>query len=117
MERFYMSVYDLILKRIREIQGKTEEEEPLTNISASSMLTAEITLISSLLIALIMVRLISKTLMIVLVIAVFFIALMVSPIMPKLMREQNDSFSNMIFYIVLALGIIVALFYWGNLNV
>ena len=42
-----MSVYDLILKRIREIQGKTEEEEPLTNISASSMLTAEITLISS----------------------------------------------------------------------
>ena len=55
--------------------------------------------------------------MIVLVIAVFFIALMISHIMPKLMREQNDSFSNMIFYIVLALGIIVALFYWGNLNV
>jgi len=60
-----MSIYDLILKRIREIQGKTEEEEPLTNISASSMLTAEITLISSILIALIMVRLINKALMIV----------------------------------------------------
>jgi len=117
MRRFHMSIYDLILKRIREIQGKTEEEEPLTNISASSMLTAEITLISSILIALIMVRLINKALMIVLVIAVFFIALMITPIMPKLIREQNDSFNNMIFYIVLALGILIALFYWGNLNV
>ncbi len=112
-----MNIYDLILKRIREIQGKTEEEEPITNISASAMLTAEITIISSLLIALIMVRLINKALMIVLVIAVFFIILMATPIMPKLRREQNDSFSNMIFYVVLALGILITLLYWGNLNV
>lgn len=109
-----MSIYDLIL---RGLTGKSEEEEPLTNISASAMLTAEITLISSVLIALIMVRLVSKALMIVLVIAVFFIALMATPIMPKLIREQNDSFSNMIFYIVLALGILITLFYWGNFNV
>ena len=112
-----MSVYDMILKRIRELQGKTEEEEPITNISASAMLTAELTLIASVLIAVVMVRLINTALMIVLVIAVFFIALMAMPIMPKLRREQNDSFRNLVFYVVVALGIIIALFYWGNLNV
>lgn len=110
-----MSVYDSILKRIREIQGKTEEEEPITNVSASAMLTAELTLIASLLIAVVMVRLISPALMIVMVVAVFFIALTAMPIMPKLRKEQSDSFNNMIFYVVVALGILVALFYWGNL--
>ena len=112
-----MSIYDIILKRIREIQGKTEEEEPITNISASATLTAELTLIATVLIAVVMGRLISTTLMIVLVIAVFFIAITAMPIMPKLRREQNDSFRNMIFYVIVALGIIIALFYWGNLNV
>jgi energy-converting hydrogenase B subunit G len=111
-----MSFYDLIIKRIREIQ-KTEEEEPVTNVTASAMLTAELTLIASLLIAVVMIRLIHPVLMIVMIIAVLIIALMAMPIMPKLRREQNDSFNNMIFYVVIALGIIIALFYWGNLNV
>ncbi len=111
-----MSVYDVIMKRIRDIQGKTEKEEPITNISASAMLTAELTLVASVLIAVVMVRLISPLLMIVLVAAVFFIAFMAMPIMPKLREEQNDSLNNMMFYMVLALGIIIALFYWGNLN-
>lgn len=110
-----MSFYDSILKRIREIQGKAEEEEPITNVSATATLTAELTLIASLLIAVVMVRLISPALMIIMIIAVFFIAIMAMPIMPKLRREQNDSFNNMIFYVVVALGIIIALFYWGNL--
>ena len=111
-----MSFYDLIIKRIREIQ-KTEDEEPVTNVTASAMLTAELTLIASLLIAVVMIRLIHPVLMIVMIIAVLIIALMAMPIMPKLRREQNDSFNNMIFYVVIALGIIIALFYWGNLNV
>ena len=111
-----MSFYDLIIKRIREIQ-KTEDEEPVTNVTASAMLTAELTLIASLLIAVVMIRIIHPVLMIVMIIAVLIIALMAMPIMPKLRREQNDSFNNMIFYVVIALGIIIALFYWGNLNV
>jgi energy-converting hydrogenase B subunit G len=112
-----MNLYDLIIKRIREIQEKAEEEEPITNVTASAMLTAELTLIASLLIAVVMLRLIHPVLMIILIIAILIIALMAMPIMPKLRREQNDSFNNMIFYVVLALGIIIALFYWGNLNV
>ncbi len=112
-----MNIYDVILKRIRNIQEKAEQEEPVTNVTASAMLTAELTLIASVLIAVVMIRLIHPVLMIVLLIAVFFIALMAMPIMPRLRKEQDDSFNNMIFYVVLALGIIIALFYWGNLNV
>jgi energy-converting hydrogenase B subunit G len=112
-----MSFYDIILKRIREIQEKAEEEEPITNVTASAMLTAELTLIASLLIAVIMIRLVHPILMIIMIIAIFIIAIMAMPIMPKLRKEQNESFNNMIFYVVIALGIIIALFYWGNLNV
>ena len=112
-----MSFYDVIIKRIREIQEKAEDEEPITNVTASAMLTAELTLVASLLIAVVMIRLVHPVLMIILVIAILIIALMAMPIMPKLRSEQNDSFNNMIFYVILALGIIIALFYWGNLNV
>jgi hypothetical protein len=66
-----MNLYDLIVKKIKDIQG-TDDESPITNISTSSMLTAEITLISSILVALIMLRLVSKILMIVAVLVVLF---------------------------------------------
>ncbi|NYB27473.1 MAG: energy-converting hydrogenase B subunit G, EhbG [Methanobacteriaceae archaeon] len=112
-----MSFYDIILKRIRKIQEKAEEEEPITNVTASAMLTAELTLIASVLVAVVMVRLIHPVLMIIMIAAVLIIALMAMPIMPRLRREQNDDLNNMMFYVVVALGIIVALFYWGNLNV
>ena len=47
-----MNLYDLIVKKIKNIQG-VGDESPVTNISTSSMLTAEITLISSILVALV----------------------------------------------------------------
>jgi energy-converting hydrogenase B subunit G len=96
---------------------ETGDEEPVTNISATAMLTAEITLISSILIAVVMLRLLNKTLMLGLVVVLFLILLMAMPIMPRLRREQNDSLASMSFYVIIALAIIVSLFYWGNLNV
>jgi len=112
-----MGIYDIILKRIKEIQSKTKEDEPVTNISTSSMLAAEITLISSLIVASIMLRFINKALMMVAVLILILIAVIAMPIMPKLRKEQSDSFSNMLFYMILALGIIITLFYWGSVNV
>ena len=96
---------------------ETGDDKPVTNIAASSMLTAEITLISSILIAVVMLRLLNITLMIALVVLVFVLVFLAMPIMPRLKREQNDSLASMSFYVILALGIIVTLFYWGNLNV
>lgn len=112
-----MGFYDQIIKRLREIQEKAEKEEPVTNVTASALLTAELTLIASVLIAVVMLRLVHPVLMIIIIAAVFIIAFMLMPIMPRLRKEQNDSFNSMIFYVILALGIIIALFYWGNLNV
>ncbi len=96
---------------------ETGDEGPVTNISATSMLTAEITIISSLLIAVVMLRLLNRALMMAMVVIVFLIIFMAMPIMPKLKREQNDSLATMSFYVIVALAIIVSLFYWGNLNV
>lgn len=112
-----MNIYDLIRRRIKEIQGESQKEEPISNIFTSSILTAEITLISTLLIAAVMLRFVSRVLMIFVVLALIFMAIIVMPIMPKLKREQNDSLASMTFYVILALGIVTVLFYWGNLHV
>ena len=111
-----MNLYDLIVKRIKDAQ-EADSEGPVTNVSTSAMLTAEITLISSVLVALIMLRLVNTVLMIVAVLVVLFAAVLAMPTMPRLKREMNDSINGMIFYVVLALVIVIALFYWGSLNV
>jgi energy-converting hydrogenase B subunit G len=112
-----MNIYDIILKKIKDVRMETGDDSPVSNMAASSMLTAEITLISSLLIAVVMFRLLNKTLMIALVVAIFVLAFVAMPIMPRLKREQSDSIASMSFYVIIALAIIVVLFYWGNLNV
>jgi len=111
-----MNLYDLIVKKIKDIQG-LGDDTAITNISTSSMLTAEITLISSILVALIMLRMVSKVLMIVAVLVVLLAALVAMPLMPRFKKEQNDSMASMMFYVMLALAIVITLFYWGNLNV
>ncbi len=112
-----MNIYDIILKKIKDVRMETGDDRPVSNMAVSSMLTAEITLISSLLIAVVMFRLLNKTLMIVLVVVIFLLAFVAMPLMPRLKREQNDSLASMSFYVIIALGIVVVLFYWGNLNV
>jgi energy-converting hydrogenase B subunit G len=112
-----MNIYDIILKKIKDVRMETGDDQPVSNIAASSMLTAEITLISSLLISVVMLRLLNKTLMIAVVVVLFVLVFLAMPIMPRLKREQNDSLASMSFYVIVALGIIVTLFYWGNLNV
>jgi energy-converting hydrogenase B subunit G len=112
-----MSLYDIIINRIKKVQTQGEEEGPVTSIDASSTLAAEITLLSSLLVAAIMLRFFSNALMIIAVLLVIAIAVFAMPIMPKLKREQNDSLNGMVFYVILALGIVTVLFYWGSLNV
>ena len=102
--------------RIKEVQ-ESGSGGPVTNVSTSAMLTAEITLISSVLVALIMLRLVNNVLMIVAVLAVLFAAVLAMPIMPRLKSEMNDSLYGMTFYVVLALVIVITLFYWGSLNV
>ncbi len=112
-----MNLYDLIIGKIEQIQDKAKEQETVTNMSASSILAAEITLLSSVLIAAIMLRKISDILMVVVVLALFFIMVTAMPIIPRLKREQNDSINSMTFYVILTLGVLITLFYWGTSHV
>jgi energy-converting hydrogenase B subunit G len=111
-----MNLYDIIVKKIKDIQGAVDDG-PVTNVSVSSVLTAEITLISSIIVALIMLRLVNKVLMVVAVLAVLAVVLLAMPLMPRLKGEQNDSLASMTFYVVIALAIVITLFYWGSSNV
>lgn len=111
-----MNLYDLILNKIRKIQ-EPGDKEPVTNISTSSILTAEITLISSILVIMIMLRLVNTVLMIIALLVVLAIISVATPLIPRFKKEQNDSFASMIFYIILALAIVITLFYWGSYNV
>jgi energy-converting hydrogenase B subunit G len=112
-----MNLYDLIIGKIEQIQDKAKEQETVTNMSASAVLAAEITLISSVLIAAIMLRKISDVLMVVVVLALFFIMVTAMPIIPRLKKEQNDSINSMTFYVILTLGVLITLFYWGTSHV
>ncbi len=112
-----MSLYDVIINKIKQIQDSDKEGGPVTNITASSTLAAEITLLSSILVVVIMLRYYSNALMVIAVLLVIGIIVFAMPIMPKLKKEQNDSLNSMIFYAILILGIITTLFYWGSLNV
>jgi energy-converting hydrogenase B subunit G len=109
-----MNIYDIILKKIKEVRMETGDDGPVSNISASAMLTAEITLISSLLIGVLLLRHLNTTLMLVLIVLIFVMVFYAMPIMPRLKREQNDSLASMNFYVIIALGIIVTLFFWGR---
>jgi energy-converting hydrogenase B subunit G len=109
-----MNIYDIILKKIKEVRMETGDDGPVSNISATSMLTAEITLISCLLLGVVMLRLLNTTLMLALIVLISAILLFAMPIMPRLKKEQNDSLTSMNFYIIIALGIIVTLFFWGR---
>ena len=112
-----MSLYDTIINKIKQVQEYDKEGEPVTSIAASSTLTAEITLLSSILVAVIMLRYFSNALMIIAVLLVAAIAIFAMPLMPRFKREQNDSLNSMVFYVIIALTIITMLFYWGNFNV
>ena len=74
---------------MREVQKKAEEDQPITNITASAMLAAELTLIASVLVAVIMVRLIHPVLMIIMIAKVLIIAVMPGPSCPDLERNRT----------------------------
>jgi energy-converting hydrogenase B subunit G len=35
------------------------------------------------------------------------------PLIPKVIKEENNSLDTMLFYVILTLGIVVCLIYWG----
>ena len=107
-----MNLYELVHDKIKEIHARTENET-VSGVSTASYLASELVVIVSILITSILLRKISPILMIVGILVIFAIIITNNPIMPKFRRAQNDSLNNMMFYALLVLALLVAIFYWG----
>jgi len=114
-----MGLYDKIVNSLKGITNIKEKlkDDLATNESVSSALAAELTLISTILIAAIMFRHINIILTIVAVSGLAFILITNMPLIPKLMKEQSDSLEKMTFYSILTLSILITIIYWGIFNV
>ena len=107
-----MNLYDLLNNKIKQIQSKTENQT-VSGVSTASYLASELVLIVSILITSILLRKINIILMIASLLVIFAIIMNNLPLMPKLRRAQNDSLNNMMFYALVVLAALVAIFYWG----
>ena len=108
-----MNMYDKLVETLKSTFGQDPEKTLVSASKTSSIVSAELVLMASLLIAALTIRLISPSLMIVVVVALMLLFMFATPIMPKLYKEHNDDFNNMMFYAVLTLAIFAIVFYWG----
>ena len=111
-----MRLYDIIVNSFKGVKKKVVKDS-VTNESVSSALAAELTLISTLLIAVIMLRHFNTILAVVIVLGLGLFLITNMPIIPKIKREQDDSLDKMMFYTILTLGILITIVYWGTTNV
>ena len=105
-----MSYYDDFLKFIKEKFSKKH----MTNENVSGAIASELIVISSLLVMALLLRHISVLLSGIVLIVLILLIVSNLPLSIKLFDEQDDSLDKMMFYTIMALGIIVSLIYWGG---
>lgn len=110
-----MNMYDKLVKTLKSTFGADAEKTLVPGAKTASIMSAELVLMASLLIAALTIRLVSPALMLVVVVGLMILFVYGTPLMPKLYKEHNDDLNNMMFYAVLALALIAIVFYWGNI--
>ncbi len=107
-----MSLYDSFLDSIKDLRSKLKND-PATMDNVSGALAAEITVIVSLLLSALLMSHVNMfaSVFLVIILAVLLISNM--PLAPKIKSEQGDSLEKMSFYIIVTLGVLVAVIYWG----
>ncbi len=108
-----MNMYEKLVATLKSTFGADPEETLVPGVQTSSIMSAELLLMASIMIAALTIRLVSPALMIVVEVALMLIFIYATPLMPKLYKEHNDDLNNMTFYAVLALAIIAIIFNWG----
>lgn len=111
-----MGLYEKILNSFKGLKERITND-PITNESVSSTLAAELTLISTILIAAIMLRHLNIILTVIVVLGLGLFLVTNMPLIPALKSEQSDSLEKMLFYIIVTLGILITVLYWGIANV
>ena len=108
-----MKLYDQIFNVVKQFR-KVFSPGPVTNADVSGSITAEIFLIVSLILAVLLLRHISVLLagLVALILAIVLISNI--PLIPKFKMEQDDSLERMLFYAIVTLSVIVVFMYWGG---
>jgi energy-converting hydrogenase B subunit G len=107
-----MSLYSLIANSIEKFKNRINED-PTTNENVSSAIAAELTLISTILIAAIMLRHVNILLTVIVILGLGVYLITDMPLISKFKKEQDDSLNKMMFYVILTLAILVTVIYWG----
>ena len=87
----------------------------LNNENVSGAIAAELILISSVLLSALLLRHISVIFTAIIILILIVLIFTNLPISIKLFSEQDDSMDKMMFYCIIALGIIVSVIYWGGI--
>ena len=107
-----MALYQKFLDSIKGLRSSLSKD-PTTMDNVSGALAAEFLVFVSLILAELFLRHISviASIVVVILVAVLFFTNM--PLAGKIKSEQSDSLEKMTFYVVITLGILIAVIYWG----
>jgi energy-converting hydrogenase B subunit G len=107
-----MTLYQKFLDSMKELKSSLSKD-PITMGNVSGAMATEFLVFVSLILAALFLRHINVTasIVVVLLVAVLFFTNM--PLAGKIKSEQSDSLEKMTFYVVVVLGILVAVIYWG----
>ena len=108
-----MKLYDKffnVAKRFKQIFTSGS----VTNSEVSGILTAELLLIVSIILLVVLIRHVNILLCGVMTLLVAIILIANMPLIPKFKVEQEDSLNKMLFYSIITLSIIIIFIYCGN---
>ena len=111
-----MKLYDQIFNVVKQFR-KLFSPGPVTNADVSGSITAEIFLIVSIVLAVILLRHVSVLVAGLATLVVAIVLITNIPLIPKFKIEQEDSLEKMLFYAILAAGLIGIFVYWGGMLV
>ncbi len=107
-----MALYQKFLDSIKGLKSNLSKD-PTTMDNVSGALAAELLVLVSLILAALFLRHVSAIASIIVVILVAILFFTNMPLAGKIKSEQSDSLEKMTFYVIVALGILVAVIYWG----
>ena len=107
-----MALYQKFLDSIKGLKSNLSKD-PTTMDNVSGALAAELLVLVSLILAALFLRHVSAIASIIVVILVAILFFTNMPLAGKIKSEQSDSLEKMIFYVIVTLGILVAVIYWG----
>ena len=108
-----MKLYDQIFNIVKTFK-KLFSPGPVTNADVSGSITAEIFIITSLVLSALLLRHVNVLLsaLVAFILAVVLISNI--PLIPKFKIEQEDSLEKMLFYAIITLSVIAIFLYWGG---